>query len=96
MEIPYLEKSISVSPSITSMPNKVPALEEESEPAGYSLLVVEDTTDMLEFLAKNLGNTYTIHTAANGKGSLGMSGDNNSRSYYQRHRHALTWTDLNY
>ena len=43
VEIPYLEKSISVSPSITSMPDKVPALEEESEPAGYSLLVVEDT-----------------------------------------------------
>lgn len=59
VEIPYLEKSISVSPSITSMPDKVPALEEEGEPAGYSLLVVEDTTDMLEFLAKNLGNTYT-------------------------------------
>ena len=70
VEIPYLEKSISVSPSITSMPNKVPALEEESEPAGYSLLVVEDTTDMLEFLAKNLGNTYTIHTASNGKEAL--------------------------
>lgn len=32
VEIPYLEKSISVSPSITSMPDKVPALEEESEP----------------------------------------------------------------
>ncbi len=63
-------KSISVSPSITSMPDKVPALEEEGEPAGYSLLVVEDTTDMLEFLAKNLGNTYTIHTAANGKEAL--------------------------
>ena len=45
-------------------------LEEEGEPAGYSLLVVEDTTDMLEFLAKNLGNTYTIHTAANGKEAL--------------------------
>lgn len=70
VEIPYLEKSISVSPSITSMPDKVPALEEESEPAGYSLLVVEDTTDMLEFLAKNLGNTYTIHTASNGKEAL--------------------------
>ena len=70
VEIPYLEKSISVSPSITSMPDKVPALEEEGEPAGYSLLVVEDTTDMLEFLAKNLGNTYTIHTAANGKEAL--------------------------
>ena len=70
VEIPYLEKSISVSPSITSMPDKVPALEEEGEPAGYSLLVVEDTTDMLEFLAKNLGNTYTIHTASNGKEAL--------------------------
>ena len=70
VEIPYLEKSISVSPSITSMPDKVPALEEEGGPAGYSLLVVEDTTDMLEFLAKNLGNTYTIHTAANGKEAL--------------------------
>ena len=70
VEIPYLEKSISVSPSITSMPDKVPASEEEGEPAGYSLLVVEDTTDMLEFLAKNLGNTYTIHTATNGKEAL--------------------------
>ena len=50
--------------------DKVPASEEEGEPAGYSLLVVEDTTDMLEFLAKNLGNTYTIHTATNGKEAL--------------------------
>ena len=31
---------------------------------------MEDTTDMLEFLAKNLGNTYTIHTATNGKEAL--------------------------
>lgn len=70
VEIPYLEKSIPAAHAVTSMPDKVAALEEEAEPGGYSLLVVEDTTDMLEFLAKNLGNAYTIHTATNGKEAL--------------------------
>lgn len=70
VEIPYLEKRIPTAHAVISMPDKVPALEEEGEPAGYSLLVVEDTTDMLEFLAKNLGNAYTIHTATNGKEAL--------------------------
>ena len=70
VEIPYLEKRIPTAHAVISMPDKVPALEEEGEPAGYSLLVVEDTTDMLEFLAKNLGNAYTIHTATYGKVSL--------------------------
>lgn len=70
VEIPYLEKSIPATHAVTSIPDKVAALEEEAEPSGYSLLVVEDTTDMLEFLAKNLGNAYTIHTATNGKEAL--------------------------
>lgn len=70
VEIPYLKKSI---PECHSMPytlNEEPASEEETESGDYSLLVVEDTTDMLEFLAKNLGNSYTIYTANDGKEAL--------------------------
>lgn len=70
VEIPYLEKSIPATHAVTSMPDEGPAPEEEAESGSYSLLVVEDTTDMLEFLAKNLGNAYTIHTATNGKEAL--------------------------
>lgn len=70
VEIPYLEKSVAVGHSIIAMSDEAPALEEETEPNRYSLLVVEDTTDMLEFLAKNLGNTYTIYKAPNGVEAL--------------------------
>ena len=70
VEIPYLEKSIPEIHATPSIPDGTPVTEEETEPTGYSLLVVEDTTDMLEFLAKNLGNYYTIYTASNGAEAL--------------------------
>ncbi|HJD74746.1 MAG TPA: response regulator [Bacteroides reticulotermitis] len=70
VKIPYLEKSTSANHSIISMLDEDLILDEGTELSGYSLLVVEDTTDMLEFLAKNLSNTYTIYTAANGEEAL--------------------------
>lgn len=70
VEIPYMECDTPISPAIAAVPEKIPAPEEESEPTGYSLLVVEDTTDMRQFLEKNLSSTYTVHTTTNGKEAL--------------------------
>lgn len=70
VEIPYLEKSFPEKTSTLLPLSQLPTPEEESEPTGYSILIVEDTTDMLDFLAKNLGTTYTIHTATNGEEAL--------------------------
>ena len=72
VEIPYLEKSISMKNPISSIFNKklISVKEAEMELSSYSLLIVEDTTDMLEFLAKNLESSYVIHTASNGQEAL--------------------------
>ncbi|MCI1647011.1 MAG: ATP-binding protein [Bacteroides sp.] len=71
VEIPHLEKSISMEHTIFPVFNEKLTSDEEAESSSYSLLVVEDTTDMLEFLSKNLGSSYVIHTASNGQEALG-------------------------
>lgn len=70
VEIPHLERSIPTDDFHISTPDEEPAPDESIEPNGYSILIVEDTTDMLEFLAKNLGSSYTVHATSNGKEAL--------------------------
>lgn len=70
VQIPYLEPYVLETHSISPMLSETPVSDKEPESTRYSLLIVEDTTDMLEFLAKNLGNSYTIYKASNGKEAL--------------------------
>jgi len=73
VEIPYIELNNEQNTEPLTI-HPIPSAEEEEEnmPTGYSLLIVEDTSDMREFLAKNLGSSFNIHTATNGQEALNL------------------------
>lgn len=74
VEIPYVETMGSQENPI-QLVDVSPEEEEEEEDVlaaadNHSVLIVEDTPDMLDFLDKNLSGSYTIYRAGNGLEAL--------------------------
>ena len=69
IEIPQSEAIISSADNLLKETENTTD-EETNSAAPYTLLIVEDTKDMREFLVKNLGTAYHIYTASNGNEAL--------------------------
>ena len=69
IEIPQSEAIISSADNLLKETESTTD-EETNSAAPYTLLIVEDTKDMREFLVKNLGTAYHIYTASNGNEAL--------------------------
>lgn len=70
--IPYVEPDPTVQGHLpqTDETGGYGAENDDDAAAGASLLIVEDTPDMLEFLRKNLEGQYNVCTATDGKEAL--------------------------
>lgn len=71
VELPYLDMEPQITPPLGEEASELEGVDtEDVETAKPTVLVVEDTADMLEFLARNLGAHYNILTARNGREAL--------------------------
>lgn len=70
VELPDHEGNDATFPADGKIAVEPVAEEPERGRNDWNILIVEDNEDMLEFLARNLGNEYNIDTARNGRDAL--------------------------